>query len=110
MELREATPLMPRLSLILPTYNERENLAPIVRRIGAALNGIREERLHRSSKLSHRVILQYLLQVIRLYAQRAMSLLRSRWPVSGGEVSLSRPIERVVPLRTSSRVGKETRG
>lgn len=78
MELREATHLMPGLSLILPTYNERENLAPIVRRIMAALGGIREERLHGSSKLSHRVILRYLLQVIRLYAPRALSLLRSR--------------------------------
>ncbi len=31
---------MPKLSLILPTYNERENLAPVVNRIGAALRAI----------------------------------------------------------------------
>ncbi len=31
---------MPKLSLILPTYNERENLGPVVNRIGAALRKI----------------------------------------------------------------------
>jgi dolichol-phosphate mannosyltransferase len=37
-----------------------------------------EERLHGSSKLSYRVILQYLLQVVRLYAEKTISLLKPR--------------------------------
>jgi dolichol-phosphate mannosyltransferase len=39
-EAREATASLPQLSVILPTYNERENLAPLVQRIKAALRRI----------------------------------------------------------------------
>lgn len=58
-----------------------------------------EERLHGSSKLSHRVILAYLLQVLRLYVEKTKSLLQrvsavSRLPDQGAEViapSLAEP-------------------
>ena len=41
-----------------------------------------EERLYGTSKLTSGVILEYLLQVIRLYAEKAKSLFKSEEPAS----------------------------
>ena len=35
----------PRLSIVLPTFNERDNIGPLIRRIAAALEGVPHEFL-----------------------------------------------------------------